>query len=269
MLSSQQFPYTGPYSLPTGSHRARGPTALALKRAMKRAGYGFADKELSELDEHYNEALEAALDRWTKGWDGYGEKRWEAIRKLIVPDGRPSAGQYALDGFAQDLVRDECASKPPPPKVPDLGPLWAGGKSVLKQPPTHKTSGLEENGKHVYIAFDDAFTEGTTIIAPEDLTVTASSSSNPGKAFYATGASKIKHWFGHLDRTHSAGEKFQKGAVIGKVCPNSIGGGPHVHHAMDTRPLTGKVLLWGANGNGPDYTWGSPTVGEQFSKALA
>ena len=46
--------------------------------------------------------------------------------------------------------------------IPDLGPLFKGGKSVLTWRMTHLTGGLP-----AYIAWDDAFLAGIDIIAPE------------------------------------------------------------------------------------------------------
>mgnify|MGYP001576749246 CR=1 FL=1 len=166
--------------------------------------------------------------------------------------------QDAFDELARDLFRSY-EGKPKLPPVPDLGPIHAGGQTVLEHDLTHATSGIPD-----YPAFDDAFTEGREIVAPEPMRVTRPSSSRPGLAFYATGDSKIRYWFGHLDRTHAAGRKFAKGDLVGRVAPNNIGGGPHVHVGVDARALTGgKVLAHHTN-----YTHGAATVGEQLRRAL-
>jgi murein DD-endopeptidase MepM/ murein hydrolase activator NlpD len=151
------------------------------------------------------------------------------------------------------------ALTPKPPAVPNLGPVFKGGKSVLAHDLTHATSGLSR-----YPAFDDAFKEGTPIIAPEPLTVTRDSSSRPGDAFYARGASGLDYWFAHLAIAPRVGTKFAKGAVVGKVGPNTIGGGPHVHVGIniDHKYGAGKQLAHRGN-----YTHGAPTVGAQL-KAL-
>jgi hypothetical protein len=140
-----------------------------------------------------------------------------------------------------------------------LGPVWVGGKSLLAQDLTHATSGIE-----LYPAFDDAFNQGLVIVAPEDLVVTRASSSRPGLAFYATGKSKLRYWFGHLDRTHQAGAKFKKGDAVGKVAANTIGGGPHVHVGVNVELLlgAGKQLKHHTN-----YTHGAPTIGAQLAAA--
>ena len=147
-----------------------------------------------------------------------------------------------------------------PSPVPALGPVWSGGKSVLLHDLTHATSGIP-----LYPAFDDAFNQGRIVIAPESLEVTRSSSSNPGEAFYATGKSKLRYWFGHLDRTHSVGTRFGKGDAVGKVGANTIGGGPHVHVGINAELLlgAGKQLK-----HHTDYTHGAPTVGSQLRVLL-
>jgi hypothetical protein len=149
------------------------------------------------------------------------------------------------------------------PPIPELGPMFWGGQSILDQRMTHDTSGIPN-----YPAFDDAFVAGTDIIAPEDLRVTASSSSSPGDAFYATGGSKINYWIGHLVTAPAVGKTFKKGVKIGDVMKTDVGGGSHVHVGMDVRPLTGQSLKYGANGDGPDYTYYPFTVEEQLTKML-
>jgi len=160
------------------------------------------------------------------------------------------AADAALAKLAKDLQ----------PKVPALGPIWHGGQSVLLHDLTHATAGIQ-----LFPAFDDAYVQGREIIAPEPLTVYRSSSSHPGMAFYATGASKLRYWFGHLDRTHSPGRKFAKGEVVGRVAPNSIGGGPHCHVGINVELLlgAGKQLQHHTN-----YTHGAPTIGAQLNNAL-
>jgi hypothetical protein len=156
------------------------------------------------------------------------------------------------------------------PPVPDLGPVWDGGKSVLLHDLTHATSGIP-----LYPAFDDAFNQGRVIIAPEKIEVgwkyedgkwiRKLSSANPGAAFYARGVSDLGWWFGHLDRAHPLGTKFAKGDAIGRVAANNIGGGPHAHVGINSELILGpgKQFLHHTN-----YTHGAPTVGVQLAKAL-
>lgn len=148
--------------------------------------------------------------------------------------------------------------------LPDIGPVRAGGVSVLDQDCTHITSGLG------WPAFDDCFGQGVRVIAPEALTVIANpatgalwTSSNPGLAFYARGASGLIYWFGHLDRRHAVGQRFAKGELVGLTCENHVGGGPHCHVAIDTRPVLGHHLASHSN-----YTHGAPKISAQLAGAF-
>jgi hypothetical protein len=120
-----------------------------------------------------------------------------------------------------------------------LGPVFDGGQTVLQHDCTHATSGIP-----LMPAFDDAFSQGTVIIAPEEITVTRASSSNPGAAFYADGASGLRYWFGHLDTVPIPGTTIRQGYSVGKVCANNVGGGPHVHLGINVERLwgTGRQL---------------------------
>jgi len=101
----------------------------------------------------------------------------------------------------------------------------------------------------------------TTILAPERIVVdTKDSSASPGEAFYATGASKIRWWFAHLMDDHPLGTVFQKGAVIGRTLPTSVGGGTHSHIAINLIPVTGRHARYGRDGDGPQYTHGPYTL---------
>lgn len=180
---------------------------------------------------------------------GQGYAQW-------VADGK--TGPYwkrALEKIAQLEADLE------PAKVPALGPVYRGGKSVLMHDLTHETAGIP-----LYPAFDDAYVQGREIIAPETLTVIAPyTSSNPGMAFYARGASKIRYWFGHLDRSHAVGKKFVKGQVVGRVAPNAVGGGPHVHVGVNVELLLGSGKELAHHDN---YTHGAPRVGVQLAALL-
>lgn len=167
--------------------------------------------------------------------------------------GHWARAMLALNKLAADL-------KPVP--VPNLGPVWTGGKSVLLHDLTHKTSGIP-----LYPAFDDAFNQGRIIIAPESMTVIEPlTSADPGEAFYCRGHSRLQYWFGHLDRRQLPGTVFAKGEAIGKVAANNVGGGPHCHCGINIELLAGegKQLL-----HHTDYTHGAPTVGAQLRKLLA
>lgn len=151
--------------------------------------------------------------------------------------------------------------------IPKLGPIVQGGLSIMLMAPTHDTDGLlARTGSH-YPAFDSEFGQiGRVIIAPESLTVTTDSSAQGGDAFYATGVSGLKHWCGHIDRAPAKGARLRKGQRIGAI---AAGPRPHVHWGIDARPLIGRDLRWGRDGDGPDYTFGSPTIGAQLAKGLA
>ena len=143
-----------------------------------------------------------------------------------------------------------------------MGPVFKGGKSLLLQDLTHPTSGIP-----LYPAFDDAFEVGTPIIAPEPLVVVEPlTSSRPGKAFYADGkVSTLGYWFGHLDRSPKIGTNFKLGAFMGKVAPNSIGGGPHAHVGVNSENLLGKGEQFEHRTN---YTHGAPLILTQMKKVL-
>jgi hypothetical protein len=256
-ISTADFPYTGPYSI-DGNGKHKGPTALCLKRAMARLG--FLPWEPDVWDNAYNKKLESALDRWDAGANGYATGRYDKIRSAKIPVGLPHASEHALDSVCISLVADEAKAGP---GVPDLGPMFKGGKSVLAHDLTHATSGIP-----LYPAFDDAFSQGTTIIAPEKLTVTRASSSNPGDAAYFDGASGLRYWVGHLTVAPSnVGAIIGKGSSLGQVCVNNQGGGPHVHVAINVEKYPG----FGAGDqlkHHTNYTHGAPTIGDQLAAVL-
>jgi len=152
-----------------------------------------------------------------------------------------------------------------PDPLPLLGPVIRGGKSVLNVSLTHNTDGI-----YFYPAWDDGWTAGREVIAPEDLEVIRPyTSSNPGAAFYARGRSSLRYWFGHLTSSPRVGTRFVKGQKIGAIAfqPN---GKSHVHTGVNVELLlgAGKQLLYGRTGRGPDYTTGAPTIGAQLRQAL-
>lgn len=150
--------------------------------------------------------------------------------------------------------------------VPKLGPIVTGGKSVLLHQLTHKTAGVPG-----FPAFDTAFgRNGLTVIAPEAVTVYDNTSGSlGGDAFFFRGASKIEYWVGHITTVPALNQKFRKGQVMTRIANISQDdGGPHCHLGINAKPLTGKQLKYGETGSGPDYTFGSPTVGVQLTAAL-
>ena len=221
--------------------------------------------------------VQRALNRWVDGrvtvpvtgvYDQRTRDRMVAFQ--LAESVRPADGsmeQATLDKLApffDRYGRYRYRLFRPPPAVPKLGPIVRGGKSLLDVSLTHNTDGVPG-----YPAFDDGWLYGREVIAPEALVVTGQSGAQGGDAFYAQGASKLRYWIGHVDRAPYTGKKFRQGermATIAYLLPHE--GGPHVHCGIDARALTGTTLLYGQTGRGPDYTYGSPTVGEQLRKAV-
>ena len=171
-----------------------------------------------------------------------------------------------IDGVEANLHR---------PPVPNLGPVIPGGKPILLEAPTHNTDGLFSSsrvpkanggkGSH-YPAFDFGWKAGVEIIAPEPLVVTGQSSAMGADAFYALGESGIGQWYGHLVKAPATGREFGRGQRLSVIA--AIPGADHGHVGFDCRRLIGHDLRWGRNGNGPDYTYGSPAIGAQLAAAL-
>ena len=194
------------------------------------------------------------------------------LQKVIQPrEGIPASGNIGqatwdvlwelLDAYRKaQYVAWTVPVIPKPNPVPDLGPLYIGGASVLNHQLTHNTDGIS-----YYPAYDDGWVYGRTVLAVEDMIVTKASSATPGDACYVTGRSKLKYWYGHLITAPSVGREFKKGQAFGNIANQRA---PHVHLGIDARDLCGRTLLYGARGNRPDYTYGSPTVGAQLKEYL-
>lgn len=217
-----------------------------------------------------DELLPAPSTGYTKN---FGPGLREALQKVIQPrEGIPASGNIGqatwdvlwplLDDYHRWQYRVWSVPViPKPSPVPDLGPLYAGGASVLSHQLTHNTDGIP-----YYPAYDDGWVYGRSVLAVEDLIVTKASRANYGDAFYAGGKSKLEYWYGHLIVSPAVGRTFKKGDVVGKIGSQPT---PHIHLGIDARPLVGQSLDYGANGNGPDYTYGSPTVGAQLKELLS
>jgi len=186
-----------------------------------------------------------------------GKNTFELLRTVLIPAELPNGGQPAFDQTALNLLK-EYAPPSAGGKVPDLGPMYQGGKAMLKQDCTHITGGLPD-----YPAYDDCFIAGQAIIAPEGLVVTRQSSASPGDAFYADGDSGLHYWFGHLTSSPPNGKRFSKGQTMSYVLQQNQGGGSHVHVGIDARDLIGKPLESHTN-----YTHGAPLIGDQLTAAL-
>jgi hypothetical protein len=145
--------------------------------------------------------------------------------------------------------------------LPDLGPVVAGGRSVLEQDLTHATDGLPG-----YPAFDDGFRAGTVVIAPEPLTITRIGwtrrrDGRPnGRSVYARGEA-FDWWFGHLESPAPVGAHLRRGERVGVVSANHEA--PHVHVGISAERLLGAELA-----HRTDYRHGAPSVGQQLREAL-
>lgn len=166
---------------------------------------------------------------------------------------------------AMRLIDDVEASLDKPP-IPLLGPVKPGGKAVLLHQLTHDTDGFGG----VWPAFDDTLVRvGTPVLAPESCRVIDHTGSDGGVGFKVRGSSGVIHLFLHQASRPAMGQVFLRGEKLSSVAKITADqGGPHIHYALDTRPLINKWLKYGRNGNGPDYTYGSPTIGVQLSQAL-
>ncbi len=231
---------------------------VAVKRAISRAGFF----PWQDFDDSYNEnfAMSGVKSfQQAKGISAtgnYGEATHNALRNTRRKD---DLADWAFDPVSINLMK-QAAAEPTRPALPPLGPVTPGGKSVLDHDCTHSTSGIR-----YYPAFDDAFGQGVACIAPEPMTVTKISSSRPGVAFYAEGVSGIRYWFGHLTSAPAVGKKFTKGQRFGTTCKNNLGGGPHLHAAVNVEKLWGRYqqLIHHTN-----YTHGAPKIGVQLAAKM-
>ena len=180
---------------------------------------------------------------------GQGYVQWQQDKD----GGHWPAAMTRLRKLEKDLLPDP---------VPPLGPIRNGGKSLLTQQLTHNTDGIPR-----FPALDDNWGSGSILIAPEPMKVIAPyTSANPGAAFYALGRSNIEYWIGHIYRSPAIGKEFTKGQEIGRTVAQT--GAEHAHWGLNVERLFGEgvQLKYGKNGNGPDYTYGSPTIGEQLRR---
>lgn len=251
---------------------------MKLKRPMYAGKTVGKDVEIAKFAVHRyeDELLPKPITGFTPQ---FGPALKEALQKVIQPrEGIPASGNIGqatwdvlwdyLDAYRKaQYVAWAKPIVPKPNPVPDLGSLYRGGASVLYHSLTHNTDGDYELS-HYYPAFDDGWIAGRTVLAVEDLVVSKASGANPGDAFYATGKSKLRYWYGHLNSAPGVGLAFKKGARVGTIAwqPNDKS---HVHLGIDARSLIGHTLLYGATGHGPDYTYGSPTVVTQLREGLS
>lgn len=176
---------------------------------------------------------ERALKRTTNGYHPLGV-HWRTAMRLI-------------DEVQADLSR---------PVVPNLGPIYKGGQSILLHDCTHITSGVG------WPAFDDGFQAGLPVVAPEACVVYDNTSGAAGgEAFYIKGDSGIRYWIGHITTVPKQFKRFAKGAVMTHV--SSDHPRPHVHLGIDARAILGHHLEAHTN-----YTHGAPLIGVQLRRAL-
>ena len=227
---------------------------VGVKRAIARAGFF----PWQDFDDSYNEkfAMEGVKPfqqaNGLTASGNYGEKTHEKLRNTRR---KGTADEWAFDQVSINLMKEAARPDAPPrPKLPPLGPLYPGGKSLLDQDCTHATSGIS-----FYPAFDEVWGAGRTVIAPEPLTVTRVGGSNPGHAFYADGISGIRYWFGHLTASPRVGTKFAKGQKIGTTFNFNA---PHCHCGVNVEKLWGarRELVHRTN-----YTHGAPRIGVQLA----
>lgn len=244
-------------------HDPRGPTVGLDVKIAKFAACRYEDN-----------ALPVEQCAWSTSSKRFGSSLYDFLKTILQPrEHIPATGnigqatwdvlwQY-LDAYRKSLyIAWKPPVKPPPIVVPDLGPLYNGGSSVLYHQLTHNTDGIP-----YYPAYDDGWVGGMNVLAVEDMIVSKASGSTPGDAFYAVGKSKLAYWYGHLITAPSVGRTFRKGEYVGRIYYQ--GSKSHVHLGIDARPLIGHTLLYGATGHGPDYSFGSPPVGTQLKEALA
>jgi hypothetical protein len=137
-LTTEAVPYTGLYGSDATKHDSSGKTIEALKRAMVRLGY--LDKPLNQLDEKWagGSAFDQAFGRWSievglQNDHMYGEQKWTAIRKAKITSGSKK-GEYALDLFAQDLIRQDHLAQQSSPSDRVRGKIVAFCEQGLRKP---------------------------------------------------------------------------------------------------------------------------------------
>jgi hypothetical protein len=204
--------------------------------------------------------LREALSRLERTQQGYKQAKEDINRH-----GHWKTAIQALHALEDDLT-PQPAPKSPTGKMPDLGPVFPGGKSLLDECPTHDTSRLAR-----YPALDTNFRAGSSVIAPEGGTVTRhSGGGRSGFSLYLTGDSGLKYYFQHMNPEGRAPlGRIEKGGKIGTVGSASRFPGARVDHnhvGVNAEAIlgAGKQLKYGKTGAGPDYTLGAPTIRKQI-----
>jgi hypothetical protein len=168
MLSTTQFPYTGPCYGPGAKQTLNRPTVKGLKRAMIRLG--FLNQQIGQETDDYGPQLKAAMARWQKSvalqaTGNYGKGSWLGLRAQKIPAGRPHAGQWAMDATALADVREDLLTI--------CYPHPLGSSSTVCQG-LHQTAGIPGNW-----AIDFCAPGGTRFLAVERGTISRLSGSSP------------------------------------------------------------------------------------------
>lgn len=204
--------------------------------------------------------LQEALSRLEKTNEGYRQAKAD-----INKHGHWKTAIQALHALEDDLTPQSGAAERPTGKMPNLGAVCPGGKSVLDESPTHATGGLP-----LYPAFDTNWKAESRVIAPEGGMVTRHSGGGAkGFSLYLTGDSGLKYYFQHMNEGRAPLGRLKKGEKIGTV--GSADRFPearvdHNHVGINAEAIlgAGKQLKYGKTGTGPDYTNGSPTIRKQL-----
>lgn len=113
VLTPTQCPFTGPYSSDVTELPFAGRTVIALKRMISRGtdylewrGDGFTDVWKADG------AFDKAFRQWQRdvgmpSHGVYGEQMWKHARAFVVPQGKHHEGEFALDEYSLDLIRQE------------------------------------------------------------------------------------------------------------------------------------------------------------------
>lgn len=187
------------------------------------------------------------------------QQRVRILRRALaeLEAGHPNRARELVEQLLRDL------DPPAPPGVPALGPVLAGARSILLEQLTHPTGGLDH-----YPAFDFGFGQpGARIVAPERLEVTKHGRAvrrdgRPnGRIVYATGNSRLKYAFVHVEQPAAIGARIAKGGRVAEISANHEV--PHGHLGIDARELLGHELE-----RCPQrYVRCGPTIGEQLRRA--
>lgn len=157
-LTVKQCPYTGPYANTNTKYPSKGPTVIALKRAMSRLGY--MDWKGTEFTDEWpaGQALDKGFRHWQLDGDMpsdgvYGQQAWKTLRTAKIPTGTHK-GEWALDAYALDLIKDEWASG----QVPDEDDIRAKITEFCRVAESNEDSWHYRQARPVDVSVDPAAT---------------------------------------------------------------------------------------------------------------